>query len=79
MAGGRVQQEAARAAVSRLDSWTGHTMLQLARTSTTLFSLVHVFVYSPKLFPRKRTDSYPYLSTSKCTYALLEALNGMAY
>ena len=35
MAGGRVQQEAARAAVSRLDSWTGHTMLQLARTSTT--------------------------------------------
>ena len=35
MADGRVQHEAARTAVSRLDSWTGHTMLQLARTSTT--------------------------------------------
>ena len=35
MADGRVQHEAARTAVSRLDNWTGHTMLQLARTSTT--------------------------------------------
>jgi len=58
---------------------TNHSIRYIDKYLSITLSLVHVFVYSPKLFPRKRTDSYPYLSTSKCTYALLEALNGMAY
>lgn len=56
---------------------TNHSIRYIDTYLSIILSLVHVLVYSPRLFPRKRSDSY--LTSGTFTYAVLQAPQETAY